>query len=160
MAEFPAFPIWTDAYLGDTRHLTAAQHGAYFLLLITAWRTTDCSLPDDEASLAKWASMSLKVWRKNKKVIMGFWDLENGKWTQAKQLEVRRKVIVNVHQKSAAGQVSGLKRKERAERLLSSRSNGERTNQNQNHNRSNFGGKKGESKSPYKKGEEWKNALL
>lgn len=160
MAEFPAFPIWTDAYLGDTRHLTAAQHGAYFLLLLTAWRTNNCALPDDDSNLAKWSCMGLKTWLKNKKVIMNFWDLENGHWTQAKQIEVRRKVIVNVNQKSQAGYVSGLKRKERSERLLSSRTNGEGTNQNQNQLKGNFKGKKGESKSPYKKGEAFKNALL
>lgn len=160
MAEFPAFPLWTDAYLGDTRHLTAAQHGAYLLLLITAWRTTDCSLPDDDGNLSKWSCMGMKTWLKNKKVIMDFWDLENGRWTQAKQIEVRKKVIVNSSQKSHAGYVSGLKRKERSERLYDSRTNGERTNQNQNHNKGNFKGRRSESKSPYKKGERWKNALL
>jgi hypothetical protein len=43
MAEFPALPLWTDAYLGDTRHLSQSEHGAYLLLLITAWRTPNCS---------------------------------------------------------------------------------------------------------------------
>ena len=38
MAEFPCLPLWTDALLGDTYHLTPAQFGAYLRLLIAADR--------------------------------------------------------------------------------------------------------------------------
>jgi uncharacterized protein YdaU (DUF1376 family) len=47
MAEFPALPVWTDAYLADTLDLTTEQHGAYLLLLMLAWRRPDCCLPND-----------------------------------------------------------------------------------------------------------------
>lgn len=137
MAEFPALPIWTDAYLGDTRHLSAAQHGGYFLLLITAWRTHDCALPNDDKLLARWAAMSGKAWQANKAVIMAFWELgEDNKWRQGKLFDVRQKVALNVNQKSSAGVASSLKRKENGQRLLVRNSNGNSTNQNQNHNHS------------------------
>lgn len=32
MAEFPALPLWTDAYIGDTAHLTNEEHGVYLRL--------------------------------------------------------------------------------------------------------------------------------
>lgn len=47
MAEFPALPIFTDAYMADTLDLTAEQHGAYLLLLMLAWRRPDCAIPND-----------------------------------------------------------------------------------------------------------------
>ena len=50
MAEFPAMQIWTDAYLGDTSHLSTTEHGAYFLLLMAMWRNGG-SLPNDDAML-------------------------------------------------------------------------------------------------------------
>jgi uncharacterized protein YdaU (DUF1376 family) len=49
MAEFPALPLWTDAWVADTHHLTHAQRGAFMDLLILMWRTPGCSVPDDDA---------------------------------------------------------------------------------------------------------------
>lgn len=47
MAEFPAMPFWTDAYMLDTGHLTDAEHGRYLLLLILMWRSPECRIPND-----------------------------------------------------------------------------------------------------------------
>ena len=58
MAEFPALPIWTDAYLADCSHLTDAEHGRYFLLLMAMWRAPDCRLPNDDKWLARKFSRS------------------------------------------------------------------------------------------------------
>jgi len=87
-------PIWTDAYLADTRHLTAAQHGAYLLLLMEAWRRPSCSLPNDDRQLARWASMSDDEWVENRDVVMGFWRLNKrrNEFQQLRQLNVRDKV--------------------------------------------------------------------
>lgn len=93
MAEFPALPLWTDAYLADTRHLSAAQHGAYFLLLMSAWRTTECALPDDDAKLARWASMDKRTWGANKDAVMSFWTRGNdGLWRQGRLTDERKYV--------------------------------------------------------------------
>jgi uncharacterized protein YdaU (DUF1376 family) len=48
MAQFPALPLWTDAYLADTGHLTDAEHGLYFQLLILLWRSPRCRIPNDD----------------------------------------------------------------------------------------------------------------
>lgn len=53
MADYPALPLWTDAYLADTRHLSDAEHGRYLLLLMDMWRSPGCRFPNDPAWLAR-----------------------------------------------------------------------------------------------------------
>ena len=47
MAKFPHLPLWVDAYLADTLHLTHEEHGLYLMLLMTIWRSPDCKIPND-----------------------------------------------------------------------------------------------------------------
>ncbi len=61
MAEFPAMPLWTDAYLGDTRHFSTLQHGAYLLLLMCMWRNKG-QLKNDDKLLARYAGLSRAQW--------------------------------------------------------------------------------------------------
>lgn len=82
MAEFPAIPFWTDAYLADTAHLTNEEHGVYIRLLMFAWRTADCALPDDDKRLALMVGVTPKKWQSLKPVVMYFWTLADGRWTQ------------------------------------------------------------------------------
>lgn len=95
MALFDDIMMDTGAYLGDTQHLTAAQHGAYLLLLFTMWRSPDCSLPYDEAYLAQISKLG-KRWSRNRAVILEFFtivtdDIETGerRLIQKKLLKVR-----------------------------------------------------------------------
>jgi uncharacterized protein YdaU (DUF1376 family) len=53
MAELPYLPLWTDAYLADTYHLTDTQHGLYLRLLMLMWRTPGCRVPNNDEWLAK-----------------------------------------------------------------------------------------------------------
>lgn len=111
MAEFPALPIFTDAYLADTRHLTAAQHGAYLLLLMMAWRTPDCSLPDDDEKLARWSCMDKRTWKANKETILSFWARNNSGHLIQKRLLDERKYVEQLRSKNVrAGKISALKR--------------------------------------------------
>jgi uncharacterized protein YdaU (DUF1376 family) len=101
MAEFPALPLWTDAYLGDTRHLSQAEHGAYLLLLITAWRTAGCCLPDDDGLLSRYAGCKdPRTWRRQKPVVMAFWELRGGRWYQ-KRLTTERRYVAELARKRA-----------------------------------------------------------
>lgn len=55
-------PLYVSRYLGDTGHLTVAEHGAYLLLLMQYW--VRGPLPDDDRQLAIMAKTDIKVWRK------------------------------------------------------------------------------------------------
>lgn len=82
MRSAPAIPLFGDAYMADTRHLSLEEHGAYLQLLMIAWRTENCCLPDDDARLARMIGVTAPKWKKLKPVVMAFWTLEAGAWTQ------------------------------------------------------------------------------
>lgn len=115
MAKFPSLPLFTDAFISDTMHLNAAQTGAYVMLLMCAWRSKDCSIPNDDSILARYARMDLRTWKANKKIIMEFWDLNNEtqKFSQRRLLDERNYVVQKQSKNSKAGRASALKRKER-----------------------------------------------
>ena len=92
MAEYPMFPLWTDAYLGDTSHLTTTEHGAYLLLLITAWRSKDGQLPDDDKLLARFTRTTPGQWKKIRPILEPFFEIENGVWIQGRLTDEREAV--------------------------------------------------------------------
>lgn len=113
MAEFPALPLWTDAYLGDTTHLTTIEHGAYLLLLMTAWRSRDCRLPDDDKLLARYARCGPNQWKRLRPVLEPFFVIENGQWWQRRLTDEASAVRQKKQQASIAGRASALKRQDR-----------------------------------------------
>lgn len=110
MAEFPALPLWTDAYLGDTRHLSTLEHGAYLLLLMTAWRSTDPTLPDDDKLLARYCGLGARQWATVRPILAEFYTIENGRWKQRRLSDERKRLSVAKENAIAAGKASALKR--------------------------------------------------
>lgn len=111
MAEFPAMPLWTDAYLGDTTHLTATEHGAYLLLLITMWRTPEKRLPTDDAKLARYARLTKGQWARMKPTIMAFFN-SHGDWiTQGRLTDEANAVKRNSSKQSDKSKARWLKTK-------------------------------------------------
>lgn len=53
MADYPAIPLFTDSYMRDCGHLTDAEHGRYFLLLMLMWQTPRCRIPNDPEWIAR-----------------------------------------------------------------------------------------------------------
>lgn len=84
MAEFPALPLFTDAYLADTTHLSATEHGAYLLLLITMWRSPGCRLPNNATLLAKYSKLTAGQWSRIGPTLMQFFEIDGGFITQGR----------------------------------------------------------------------------
>lgn len=85
MSSFPSLPLFTDAFIADTGHLSAQQTGAYMMLLMMAWRSPECRLPDDDDKLARWARVDRRTWLKIKPAVMEFWSLADGFWAPSRR---------------------------------------------------------------------------
>lgn len=105
-------PLWTDAYLGDTRHLSTIEHGAYLLLLMIGWRSGG-SLPDDDKVLAKYAGLTGGQWKRIAPTIRAFFIVEDGRLVQQRQRDELNHVRQVRISKKAGGYAKSLKTKER-----------------------------------------------
>ena len=108
--------LYVSDYLGDTRHLSCEQHGAYLLLLMTMWNAGG-SLPNDDVKLARIVGCSLKKWRALKDDVVAFFDVDerltHGRLTK-ELLKSEDKSEKRASAGSAGGAAKALKDKERA----------------------------------------------
>ena len=63
-------PLYVADYLADTGHLTAAEHGAYLMLIMHYWMHG--GLPREEAQLRRIARMSAREWAAARETLAGF----------------------------------------------------------------------------------------
>jgi uncharacterized protein YdaU (DUF1376 family) len=107
MSKAPAMPMYWDAYLADTTHLTTEEHGAYMLLLAAMWRRNG-SVLDDDRDNARILGLTPAKWRKVKArflaTISGF-HADGETITQEKL----RKIWENTQEKIAKNVVNGAK---------------------------------------------------
>jgi len=86
MSKAPYMPLFIDALIGDTLHLSAEEFGAYCLLLFATWKNDGQPLPDDDAALARVCRVSRQKWVFLRKKLTRHFDLSSGSWRQ-KRLE-------------------------------------------------------------------------
>lgn len=80
-------PLFPDAYLRDNYRLTLEQHGLFLMLLMEAWNSEDCSLPDNEKTLAQIAGLTPAKFRKIAGPVLERWTRENGRIYQKRLLK-------------------------------------------------------------------------
>lgn len=104
-------------YLGDTRHLTTEQHGAYILLLMSMWRAGGY-LPNDDKKLARLCGCTGSRWSKIRAEVMDFFSLHGEQITQKRllsELEIaQEKAIKRAVSGSLGGRAKSLKDKKTA----------------------------------------------
>ena len=99
----PWMPLYVGDYLGDTGHLTTAQHGAYLLLMMHYWRKGE--LPDDDVQLSKITKLPLRTWGDYRPVLQQFF---HSGWKH-KRIDAELERLVKLSEKrSIAGQKGGL----------------------------------------------------
>ena len=99
----PWMPLYVGDYLGDTGHLTRAQHAAYLLLMMHYWRKGE--LPDDDRQLSKIAKLPLKTWCEYRLTLQDFFY--DG-WKH-KRIDAELEKMLRVSAKRAiAGQKGGI----------------------------------------------------
>lgn len=111
MSQAPMMPVFIDALLGDTLHLSAEEFGAYCLLLFATWRNNGRALADDDRKLARICRVTEDRWRKRiKPALHGFFAISDGFWHQ-KRLEKEWKYVEDfAKEQSRKGRLSALKR--------------------------------------------------
>lgn len=87
MAQAPSMPVFTDALIGDTLHLTTEEFGAYCLLLFATWRNNGEALTDNDVELSTICRVPLAKWKKSlKPKLIRFFNTSDGRLHQ-KRLE-------------------------------------------------------------------------
>lgn len=106
MSERPFMQLYVSDYLGDTRHLSCEQHGAYLLLLMTMWNAGG-ALPDDDAKLARIVCLSVKKWRAIREDVLSFFDTENGALSHGRLSKELQKSESKSQSRASAGAEGG-----------------------------------------------------
>jgi len=102
-------PVYVADYLADTQHLTTAEHGAYLLLLLHAWRSGG-KLPVDTERLRTITKMQPAAWRASWPTLKAFFDNSGSAFTQKRlSKELGKAANMNV-QRSEAGKASAAAR--------------------------------------------------
>lgn len=98
--------LYVADYLGDTRHLTTEQHGAYLLLLMTMWRS-DGVLSDSPAKLARIAGLTVARWHKISDDVLAFFTPCEGGITQGRLAAELTIADEKSEKRSQAGRAGG-----------------------------------------------------
>lgn len=105
MSAAPHLPLFVDAYVADTMHLSTEEHGAYLLLLMSMWRHNG-SVPNDDRDLARITGLPLQRWRKTKVRLMPLLLVEGTSLSQ-KRLKKEWDYVAGIRAKNAANGAKG-----------------------------------------------------
>lgn len=96
--------LYVADYLGDTRHLTTEQHGAYLLILMTMWRHNG-TLAADAKTLSRVACLTMKRWRLMEPILMAFFTVEDGRIKQKRLSKEFQKAVSKSELRSLLGEL-------------------------------------------------------
>lgn len=98
--------VTVSAYLA--RLMAVEKLGAHIRLLMFAWRSPGCCLPDDDAQLSRLLGLTTKKWATLKPSVMALWELNSeGNYTHDRLTREHQFVTAKVEKKRAAGRLGG-----------------------------------------------------
>jgi len=100
-------PLYVGDYLSATGHLSTAEHGAYLILLMTAWQKGG-ALPNDSERLRRITRMDREEWQSSEPVLREFfYTAEDGLLRNTRiDMELGR-ATENVKKRSDSGSKAG-----------------------------------------------------
>jgi len=106
MSKAPSMPMFWDAYLADTTHLTTEEHGAYMLLLAAMWRRNGW-VPDDDRDNARILGLTVAKWKRTKARLASFLIFDENCISQKNLLKIwkntQEKIAVNASNGAKGG---------------------------------------------------------
>lgn len=112
MSRAPYMPVFVDALIGDTTHLSAAEFGAYCLILFATWNNKGQALPDDPKRMARICRVSTTRWVQHlRPALIGFFDVSDGRLHQKRLEKEWVKATVTIDQKTRAAEAKWRKEK-------------------------------------------------
>src|SRR4051812_27018451 len=102
----PYMPLFVSDYLSHTAHLSAAEHGAYMLLIMNYWQR-EKPLPADPRKLARIARMSDAEWTEASDSLSEFFQEVDGSWVHKRVEEEIAKAADKIGKAKANGKLGG-----------------------------------------------------
>jgi uncharacterized protein YdaU (DUF1376 family) len=90
MSDLPYMPMYWGDFLSDTTHLDGIQTGIYLLLLGNMWIRRGW-VPDDDEQIARMCRIDVAAWQAVKPAIRPFLILKEGRFSQKRLLDEKRK---------------------------------------------------------------------
>lgn len=105
-------PLYVGEYLADTTNLNTEQHGAYFLMLLAAWKRGG-KIPNDDGQLASITKLSIARWRAHRAILLELFREEGGALVHKRVTQEREKAQAISDKKSKVGAEGAAKRWEK-----------------------------------------------
>lgn len=116
MTSRPWMPLYIADYRGKTAHLSAAEHGAYLLLIMHYWMSG--SVPIEDGPLARIACMTTTEWKRVRPTIAAFFSPD---WKHNRiDAEIAKMVDIS-NKRRASAEVRHSKSNANAEQMQSKR---------------------------------------
>lgn len=95
-------PLYVGEYLADTTNLNTEQHGAYFLMLLAAWKRGG-RLPNDDGQLTSITKLSPARWKAHRAILLELFRIEGDVLLHKRVTQEREKAQAISEKKAEAG---------------------------------------------------------